>query len=340
MSINSIKTLLLVTPILLNYSCATILNQRDISIEIHSVQDSIKVLTENDSLVPTPVIIEVPRSDHDFKLTIKKDSTIKSVLLKNIVSPEFQWGNLLLVYLCPIGYIIDASSRSKIYGYNNSLLIDIDNKSNGYKNWIPNKSGQLFIKGSLPWFDFFSLDDDKNYKDYKAYMGLCAGFDLYYLKRTYISLYGGFTGISDIGFPVMDRFIIDTVNLATSISIQLTNNHDINLFSTNNIAFSIGYGFNYTRFHYKKVYGDTVNHNETILKDKYINSLGLSFDLTMVLWKGPYISLNILPSFYTFTKQPNGLPYLAHIDFGVKLPINKYTSTSITRIKYKPVYIE
>jgi hypothetical protein len=150
----TLKILLFLTPILLIFSCATILNQRDISIEIHSVQDSISILKEGDSIVPTPVIIDVPRNDHDFNLTIKKDSIVRNIRLKSKVSPEFTWGNLLLLYGCPIGYFIDAYSRSKIYGYDNSLLVDIDDKGMGYKNWIPNKSGQLFIKASLPWFDF------------------------------------------------------------------------------------------------------------------------------------------------------------------------------------------
>ena len=323
------------------YSCATLINTKQTRIEIHSLPDSSTICLDNDTCLTTPVIIEVPRSYNDFNVYVKNDSISKTIRIKSRVAPEYKWGNLLFFYYCPVGYIIDASSRQKIYSYDNSIQVDLLNKTDGYKKWKSSKQGQLYFRGSLPWFDFTEFNNGRGTNDYKSYMGLTIGIDYYLSKRSYISLSGGATGISNLGFPVMDIWYSDTVQFVKSFSAKLTNNHDLNIFSSKNIGFTFGYGVSYTNFRYRQTfYGDSVNKTINDLYKNAISKIGLCFDANVILFKYCYIGFSILPSFYTLNNNTWDYSHLAYFDFGIRLPLGNYKNDKTKVVRFKPRYLE
>jgi len=325
---------------LLLTSCATLMNSKQTMIEVHTNPDSATICLDNDSCFKSPLCLEVPRSYSDFNIVVKADSVKKTIRIKSKVSPEFKWGNLLFVYYCPIGYIVDASSRQKIYSYDNSIFVDLSNKRADYQKWKSSKKGQFYFRGSMPWFDFLEFDNGRGFENYKSYMGLTIGVDYYHSKRSYLSLSGGATGISDIAFPVMDRWLLDTAQFAKSFSAKLTNNHDINIFSTDNISFTLGYGLSFTHFRYRQIFEDTITNKTIELYKSNKSSLGLCFDANVILFKYGFIGINVLPSCYTLNSSKWEYSYLAYFDFGIRLPLGNYKKDKNRVIKYKPKLIE
>ena len=322
------------------YSCATLINNEQTRIEIHSFPDSATICLDNDSCYKSPVILDVPRNYSDFNVVVKNDSIEKSVRIKSRVAPEFSLGNLLFVYYCPIGYIVDASSRQKIYSYDNSLLVNLTDKTHDYKKWKASKEGQFYFRSSLPWFDFVEFDNGRGFDNYKSYMGLTLGIDYYHSKHSFFSLSGGATGISDIAFPVMDRWFSDTVQFVNSFSAKLTNNHDLNIFSSKNIDFTLGYGLSFTHFKYRQNFHDSIKHTDIGLYRKAISTVGLCVDANVILFKYFYAGLSVLPSFYTLSSNKWEYSYLAYFDFGIRLPLGNYKDDKIKVIKYKPKLLE
>jgi hypothetical protein len=322
-------------------SCATLMNSSQSMIEVHTNPDSAIICLDDGSCYESPLCLDVPRSYSDFNIIVKNDSVEKSIQIRSKVSPEFKFGNLLLAYYCPIGYIIDASSRQKIYGYDKSILVDLSNNRYDYKKWISSKKGQFYFRGSIPWFDFIEFDNGRDgYKNYKSYMGLTVGVDYYYSPRSYLSLSGGATGISDISFPVMDRWLPDTTQYVKSFSVKLTNNHDVNVFSTDNINITLGYGLNFTHFRYKEICRDTISDRSVDLYKSNKSTLGICINANVILFKYGYIGINVLPSFYTLNSRKWESSYLAYIDFGVRLPLGYYKKKINRVVQYKPKLIE
>lgn len=306
------------------YSCATLINKKQTRIEIHSFPDSALICLDNDSCVISPVILEVPRNYNDFSVVVKNDSIEKPIRIRSRVAPEFMWGNLLFVYYSPIGYIVDASSRQKIYSYDNSLLVNLSDKTRDYQKWKSSKEGQFYFRSSFPWFDFIEFDNGRGFDNYKSYMGLTLGIDYYHSNHSFLSLSGGATGISGIAFPVMDRWFSDTAQFVNSFSAKLTNNHDLNIFSSKNIDFTLGYGLSFTNFKYRQIFNDSIQFMDVELYKKVISTVGFCVDANVILFKYFYAGLSVLPSFYTLKRNKWEYSYLAYFDFGIRLPLGKY----------------
>ncbi|MFZ4796350.1 MAG: hypothetical protein ACOYMA_02580 [Bacteroidia bacterium] len=316
------------------------MNSKLTRIEIHASSDSAMICLENDSCIRTPICLEVPRSYNDFGFVVKNDTIKKTIRIKSKVAPEFKWGNLIFFYYCPIGYIIDASSRQKIYNYDNSILIDFSKKKVDYKKWSTSKKGQYYLRGSIPWFDFIEFDNGRGFKNYKSYFGLIIGGDYYHSKKSYLTLSVGATGVSDIGTPVMDRELKDTNQFVNSFSAKLTNNHDIKIFSSDYISFTFGYGLSFTHFRYKQNFEDSINNKTIELFKSNKSAIGLVFDANIILFKYGFIGLSVLPSYYTLNNSKWEYSYLSYIDFGLRLPLGDYNKNKMKVIKYKPKLLE
>ena len=321
------------------YSCATLINKEQTRIEVHTFPDSSFICLDNGTCVKSPVILEVPRSYNDFEFIVRNDSTKKKVRIKSMVAPEYKWGNLLFIYYCPIGYIVDASSRNKIYSYSNSIKVDLSSKKEGYQKFKASKKGQWYFRSSLPWFDFIEFDNGRGFENYKSYMGLTIGLDYYHSKQSYLSLSGGATGISDLGFPVMDRSF-DTTQFVKSFSAVVTNNHNLKIFTSENIGFTVGYGLSFTHFRFREVANDTIQNQYAILYKNSKSALGLCFNANVILFKHGFVGVNILPSYYTLKTNKWEYSNLTYFDFGVRLPLGNYEKDKHRVVKYKPKLIE
>lgn len=316
------------------------MNRKQTRIEIHSFPDSATICLDNDTCVKTPVVLEVPRSYNDFRVVVKNDSLEKTIQIKSRVSPEFKWGNLLFSIYCPIGYIIDASSRKKIYSYDNSILVDLLNIKNGYKKWQSTKQGQFYIRASNPWFDFVGVDNGRGFNRYDSFIGMTVGIDYYHSKHSYLSLSGGATGISDILFPYETFDNFDTTQNVKSYSAKLTNNHDLNILSNQNFGFTVGYGLSFTHFSCSQKLQDSISYKYSELYKQEKSTVGLCFDANFIFFKYYHIGFTLLPSYYTINSHKWEYSYLSYIDFGVRFPIGRHKTKNLRVVKYKPKLLE
>jgi hypothetical protein len=300
-------------------------------VEVHTFPDSSNICLQNDSCIKAPLVLEVPRSGNDIKLLVKSDSLEKTVTLKSKVLKTYDIGHLYFVHNCPSKKGIDNSTSNLILGYDNPIFIDLINESSDYKKWRSSKKGQLYVRASFPWFNYVGFDNGLGFENYVTYMGMTLGVDYYHSKRSYYSLIGGATGISDLAFPVMDSEY-DTAEFVKTYCIKLTNSHDFNLFSNEKIVFTIGYGLNFTHFTYK--IHDDVNNVELYKNTKSV--IGLSVDANLLLFRYGFFGINYSPSFYTLTTNKWEYSFLTYIDFGVKIPLGNYRKIEYRVLKYDP----
>ncbi len=331
--------LLILLGFLLN-SCATLLNSKQMKIAVHSIPEGATLCLDADSSVRTPVCLEVPRSYHDFNLRVRNDSLVKTIRIKSRVSPEFKWGNLLLGYYCPLGYIIDATSREKMYGYDPAITIDLSDHYRDYTKWESPKKGRFYLRGSFPWFDFADYDNGRGFANYSSFMGLSGGLDYYHSDGSFLSLSGGATGISDLAFPVMDRWYPDTTETVSFFSALLTNNHDLDLFATDLISFTAGYGLSFSHFRYRQEAWDSVNMKSVELFKSSKSAIGFCLDLNLNLFKYTFIGLTYLPSCYTLSSRKWEYSALTYIDFGIRVPLGNYHKDPIRVYRYTPKLID
>jgi len=316
------------------------MNRKQTRIEVHTFPDSATICLNNDTCVKTPVVLEVPRSYSDFKVVVKNDSLEKTIQIRSRVSPEFKWGNLLFSFYSPIGYIIDATSRKKMYSYDNSILVDLSNNKTGYKKWEPEKRGQFYIRVSHPWFDFVGFDNGRGFNRYDTYIGMTVGIDYYHSKHSYLSLSGGATGISDMAFPYERFDYPDTTQYVKSYSAKLTNNHDLNIFLGQNVCFRLGYGLSFTHFSYGQSIYDTLRYHNSETYKKEKSTVGLCFDANLTFLKYLHCGFSVLPSYYTINSHKWEYSYLSYFDFGIRFPIGRHKNKDLRVIKYKPKLLE
>lgn len=335
------KLIVLFSFSLLISSCATILNKKSVMIDVFSVE-SVQLCLDKDSCVSTPVRLEVPRSYNDFNLLVKTDTAEKALRIKSSLAPEFVWGNLLFYVYSPFALIADAAGKQKIYTYDNSIKIDLSDQKKGYKKWTPSNKGKFMLRASIPYFDFAEFNKGVSLKDYSTYFGLTAGLDYYHSAHSFISLSGGPTGLSDLGIPVMDRVYIenDTLDFVKSYSAKLTNNHDVNIFSSGKMDLTMGYGLNLSHFNYRQVFYDSINSNGLELLKMNKTALGLCFDANLILFKYGYIGMSLLPSFYTVNTKKWEYSQLFYFDFGLRIPLGKDNGEKLKVVSYKPTLLD
>jgi uncharacterized protein YceK len=324
------KNIAFILIIVIFSSCATIINSKRTTIEIQSKVDNTFLMVNKDSLIGIPAIIDIPRSYYDFNLTIVKDSTTKIIKIKSKVAPEYKWGNLAFFYYCPIGYIIDANSRQKLFTYDKVINVNIQDNSQEYQNWFADKKGQLFFTSSIPFFNALEFDDGKGKVDFNRYFGLSLGFGYYYSHNSFVVAKIGATGISDLPFPVMDRFRNGKYVIVNSQCFKLNNFHDFD-------RFNVGYGINISRFHYAEYFADSISHKDTKLSSHQSYNLGANIEIQLKLNKYIYVGLSYLPSFYNITSGRFEYSHITYIDLGLNIPIVE-TVKQLNIIRFKPKY--
>ena len=91
-------------------SCATILNDQNVTVDIFTDPPGAQVKI-NDSLIATntPASIYLPRSSNPVYLTLIKDSLKRNVFLDSKNCSAFWYGNFLFGPLSLVGYIVDIA---------------------------------------------------------------------------------------------------------------------------------------------------------------------------------------------------------------------------------------
>lgn len=182
------------------------------------------------------------------------------------------------------------------------------------------KQGQFYFRISFPYIDILGFNNGRNFYKKNAFFGLTGGVDYYYSDRSYISFYGGGTGI---GNAWAQDNITDTVGFATSSSAKLTNNHDFYPFPDDRTNLSLGYGLSYSSFYYEQTYQLAMNSKEIILYNGRFSKLGLAFDANVYFRNHVYTGLSILPSFYTLNTGKFELSYIIYSEIGYRFQFRK-----------------
>jgi hypothetical protein len=321
-------------------SCAVLSNNRFSNIEIHTQPDSGTIRLDNDTLIKAPLILQVPRSYNDFKISLLTDTVEIPYKIYSHLSPEFMLGNLIFLYGSPIAYILDASCKQTIYSYDNSILLAPSTKSHSYKIWKESRKGQFYFSSSLPWFNFLQFDNGRQLKDYRSFMGLLGEVEYYHSPASFVSLSLGFTGISDIPIPVMDRWFFDTVEIARSFSAKLTNNHLLKPGRTENFEYTFGYGFSFTHYSYSQIFTDTSKFRNSFSYTNSMQCIGLNFNAQFRFYGLFHIGFNFLPSYYTISRHKWQYSSLQYFDFGITLPLGDYKKKKLTTFRYKPKLLD
>ena len=246
------KTFLYLVILMLMSSCATIMNRKTTKIEIHTLPDSAKLVFSADSVITTPVRLQVPRSYNDFKVEFIHDSIHKPVVFKSKIAPEV-WGNLVFLSCSPVGFMVDIYSKKRIFSYRKDILVDLTSDPPKIKQWYPDQTGKFFLTAKIPGFNFLKLDTGSATGNYSMLSGILLGVDYYYKRRSYLSAGFGFTGAVNSDYPILGkqiadssgRMIPDTFEKATSFIFKINNNHDFKYAS-------IGYGLNLSDYLYSK----------------------------------------------------------------------------------------
>ena len=321
-------------------SCATILNRRSTKIEIHTIPDSVKVVLDSGLTVTSPVILQVPRSYDDFKLTFLKDTVSKTVLVRSKIAPQV-WGNLVLLIYSPVGLFIDLYSKKKIFSYRKDLLADLTVEPPKIRKWYPNQKGNVYLEVKMPALNFLKLDTGLKAGNYTMLFGMILGADYYYSRQGFISAELGSTGAFHpgnrfLGRQVADssgKVIPDTVEKATSVFLRINNNHDFKVAS-------IGYGLNLSDYLYSKTITDSSGQKTSTGKTLHSLSLGCNAGVSVRVFQFLTVGITYAPSFFNLSAGRYEYSHVIYLDAGIRLHLGKHGKTPLKLIKYQPHYTD
>ena len=192
--------------ILFYSSCATLMHQRTVGINIYSDVDSALVcIKDTTECYEMPATIDLVRSKSDIELIVKKDTLIKTVILDSRLSTAFWLGNILNG-VGIVGYAIDLTNSKRFtYPKNNYVFLSGNNKSDKSiirktQKWIPPIKNQLNFKISIPEGNHFYINKGYGYGKSFGFLGISAGVE-YYFSDLY-SINVDFGGITDFMLPV------------------------------------------------------------------------------------------------------------------------------------------
>ena len=104
------KKLLLLLPLLL-VSCASVFTTKKYGLQLVSPVSNARVRV-NDSVYTLPTTIEVERSRKNIAVQLITDSVTTPITIKSKLSPAFLYGNLALVSMAPVGYVVDLTTKN------------------------------------------------------------------------------------------------------------------------------------------------------------------------------------------------------------------------------------
>lgn len=229
-----------------------------------------------------------------------------------------------------IFWMIIASNQG--YAYFNPLL-NLFN-TNGYDTKVDSsKLGQFYFRTSLPGIAFFGYNNGRGFNNYRAALGLTGGLDYYHSQHSYVSFSGGATGIAAIEVVHKDSLTNDTTQYSYAFSAKLTNNFEVNFFSSKKIRLTLGYGLSFSHFTYLQTVQKIPDANEDFLYGRKQAKLGLALDANMFFTKYFYLGLSIFPSFFTINTQKLESSYLTYFEIGFRYPLTKNKKVkNITRV--------
>ncbi|MHB9055152.1 MAG: hypothetical protein ACYC2P_03225, partial [Paludibacteraceae bacterium] len=187
--------------VILFSSCATLVHQRTVDVNVHS--DSVRICINNDTArwYNTPTWINVERSRNDFTLTARKDTIQKQINIKSKLSTAFWLGNIFSG-IGVFGYAIDLTNPKR-FTYPKNITIDLNsnNPSTGkYRNWLTPEKGLFTFKISIPEGNHFYLNKGNGYGNTFGFLGISGGFEYYFNEKYCLNMDLG--ALTDFMIPV------------------------------------------------------------------------------------------------------------------------------------------
>lgn|SRR5574344_205628 len=229
-------------------SCATLINQRSVDVNIFTDVDSALVcIKDSDECYVTPATINLLRSKSDVELIFKKDTITKSVTLESQLSSAVTLGNYFSFSI--IGMIVDFTNpkrftypRAKYVSltgsdkYNRSSRIGATTRSQSTKN-------QLYFKISIPEGNLFYINKGNSYGEASGFLGISAGVEYFFKDLYSINLDCGVMTDFMVPFPApIDYFGSHDSYAASYLDLQV--GKDVKFFH-----FDLGIQGNRTRYY-------------------------------------------------------------------------------------------
>jgi len=301
--VKNIMTILVVCLLFFLNSCATIVNNNSIAVNIYSDTDSVKIYLNNDTSIyyNLPAIIGVNRSKDDLIITAQKDTIQKTIEVKSYNTAAFWWGNLFNG-TGVIGYAIDLTNHRR-FKYPETILIifnddnNFDSKTN-YNTWLPPEKNLFNLKYSIPEGNHLYLNKGYDYGTTFGFLGISAGFEYYFSDKYCLNVdFGGLTDFM-LPFPAPVDYMGDyDRSFAVYSDIQLGSDYK-------NLHYDVGIQFTRTSYYEREtvdlfpVYIDTLKHK------KIQNNLGFAFSSYYRISKYFNIGINYYPSFLVLERNP------------------------------------
>ena len=294
-------------------SCATLINQKNVDLTIHSDTDSVKICVNNDTTrwYNTPKRINVERSRNDLLIIAKKDSVKKMIQVNSKLSNAFWLGNVFSG-IGIFGYAIDLTN-SKRFTYPSNITISFqtnNSSTKNYRTWFSPEKGLLVFKISVPEGNHFYINKGNGYGNSFGFLGISGGLEYYFSDKYSIS--------SDIG-AMIDFMIPLPVPIdywgpresSSAIYGNIQIGSDIN-------RFHYGAGLQYNKTFYNK--WDTIPttpeyySRDTLSIHKVQNNLGIALSTYYRISNVFNVGLSYYPSFVILNK--NGLDtHYSHLIF-------------------------
>jgi len=313
-------------------SCSTITNKKFTRIELHTKPDSITVVLDKKTVVTSPVILQVPRSTRDFLLQVRHNSDSAEFVFTSRVAPQV-WGNFAFIYLCPVGFIIDAYSKTKMFSYRKDAVVDFSRSAPCIKQYFPDHNGRFFLTVKMPGLNFLTMRTGDSQSWFTLISGIMAGFHYYYNQHNFVSAEWGLAGAFN---PDNQKYhshsYPDTTVRAAAFMIMLDHNHDIKYAS-------IGYGVNVNNYLYERSVSDTLRPGMTHYNDYSSWSLGLNVNVTFRLYSFLTFGLTYAPTLLDIRSCKLEYSHVVYFDVGMRLELKKHKQSKMKIIKWDPAYV-
>ena len=187
-------------------SCATLLNQPYVNVEIKTTEPS-EVIHNKDTVktVNNKTNLWVERKNEKLSFEAITDSISKTIEVKNSLSSAFWCGNLFSG-VGIFGYLIDLKSPKR-YTYPKRVYINSAETDGKYYRYNPitNRKGELYLHLSLPYINSFYIEPpSESYKGSIGFFGISAGVDYYHSQSQFINVSA--SGVMDFFFPIPAPF--------------------------------------------------------------------------------------------------------------------------------------
>ena len=312
------KCIILIIPLIILGSCATIINRKTQRIDIiTNTPASVKINDEILLNVKNRTKFIALRDVRPIKLYVFNENFSKELILDSRNSFPY-WFNIYAN--AGLGMLIDKDSPKR-YVFPKRVYVDMTNSVNSFTLYNPTiRKGSLQLHYSLPWINNFLLKpvDENSPKFNTGFWGAKLGLDYYNKTNQYFDL--SISGVMDFFIPFPAAVDLSgEYDTMSSLYLNLSYNYRIK-------KYSVGYGISFSKntwYHNYSDWGDPPPPvREPVSKSVY--SVGFIFPL--YIQAGEYFNIGLLyrPSFLTIKPTMEfKYEHLISVDFAWKIPLIK-----------------